>query len=106
MYHALRQALVRFDEYTVENFHSSKTNATDNADQINLKAKEIDTCKHEMHSFKSMFVPPRKLNFSRKTIEKLKFKAAQFLTNKFGELHTNSGQAVLYSLGFKVTARR
>ena len=98
MYHTLRQALVAFDEYPVENFHSvlrARTNATDNADQISLKAKEIDTCKHEMHSFKSMFVPPKKFNFSRKTIEKLKFKAAQFLTKKFGELHTNPGQAVL-----------
>ncbi|CAB4030684.1 Hypothetical predicted protein, partial [Paramuricea clavata] len=44
-YHSLRQALVAFDEYPVENFHSvlqAKTNATDNAKQISLKAKEID----------------------------------------------------------------
>ena len=53
MYHTLRQALVAFDEYPVENFHSvlqARTNATDNANRISLKAKEIDTCKHEMQA--------------------------------------------------------
>ena len=98
MYHTLRQALVAFDEYPVENFHSvlrARTNATDNAEQISLKAKEIDACKQELHSFKSMFVPPKKFNFSRKTITKLKVKAAEFLTDKFGVLHNNPGQAVL-----------
>lgn len=62
-------------KYPVENFHSvlrARTDATDDADQMSLKAKEIDTCKHEMHSFKFMFVSPKKFNFSRKTIEKLK----------------------------------
>ena len=97
MYNALRQALVAFDEYPVENFHSvlhGRTNATDDANQISLKAKEIDACKHELH-FKSMAVPPKKFNFSRKTIATLKVKAAEFLTEKFGVLHNNPGQAVL-----------
>jgi hypothetical protein len=98
MYNVLRQALVAFDEYPVENFHSvlrGRTNATDDASQISLKAKEIDACKQELHSFKSMVVPPKKFNFSRKTINKLKVKAAEFLTEKFGVLHNNPGQAVL-----------
>ena len=44
MYNALRQALVAFDEYPVENFHSvlrGRTNATDD-NQISLKAKQIE----------------------------------------------------------------
>ena len=98
MYHTSRQALVAFDEYPVENFHPelrARTNATGTANQVSLKAKEIDTCKHEMHSFKSMFVPPKKFNFSKKTIEKLKVEAAQFLTKKFEVLLTNPGEAIL-----------
>ena len=43
-----------------------------------------------------MFMPPKKFNFSGKTIEKLKVKAAQFLTKKFEVLLTNPGQAVLF----------
>lgn len=68
---------------------------TDNAEQISRKAKEIDACKQELYSFKSMFVPPKKFNFSKKTITKLKVKAAKFLTEKFGVLHNNPDEAVL-----------
>lgn len=98
MFHTLSNALVAFDEYPIENFHSvlrARTNSTDNADQVSRKAKEIDVCKHEMHMFKSNFVPPRKLDFSRKSISKLKVKAAEFLTKKFELLHNNPSQAVL-----------
>ena len=42
-----------------------------------------------------MFVPPKKFNFSKKTITKLKVKAAKFLTEKFGVLHNNPDEAVL-----------
>ena len=42
-----------------------------------------------------MFVPPKKFHFSRKSIAKLKVKAAEFLTMKFGVLYDNPGQAVL-----------
>ena len=42
-----------------------------------------------------MVVPPKKFNFSRKTIDRLKVKAAEFLTEKFRVLHNNAGQAVL-----------
>ena len=87
-----------FNEYPVENFHSvlrAQTNVTDiNAEQINLKAR-IDAHKHELHAFKSMFVPPRNFNFSRKRIDKLKLKAAEFLIAEFGELHNHPGMAVL-----------
>ena len=98
MYNTLCQALPAFDEYPVENFHSllrARTNATDNADQITLKTKEIDTCKQEMQPFQAMFVPTKKFHFSKKSITKLKVKAAEFLTKKFGVLHNNPGQAVL-----------
>ncbi|CAB3988268.1 Hypothetical predicted protein [Paramuricea clavata] len=44
MYHKLCEALVAFDEYPDENFHSvlrARTNETDNAAKMSLKAKEI-----------------------------------------------------------------
>ena len=81
MHRTLLEALVAFDEYPVENFHSilrSSTNMTDTAGQIGLKAREIDARKHELHSFKIAFVPWKKFNFSRKKINKLKFKAVDF----------------------------
>ena len=67
IYQSLHQALAAFDEYSVENFHSllcARTRTSDNAEQISLKAKEIDACKQEMQSFQSMFMPPRKFHFS------------------------------------------
>ena len=61
MYETLRNYLVTLDEHPVENFHSvlrRRTKETDSAEQITLKAKEIDTCKHILQSFQSVFVPP------------------------------------------------
>lgn len=97
MFETLRQHLVAFDEYPVENFHSvlrRRTKETDTADHIALKAKEIDACKHNLHSFQSVFVPLRKFNFSSKRINKLKTKAAEFLTVKFETLYANPNKAV------------
>ncbi len=96
MFETVRQHLAAFDEYPVENFLSvlrKRTKETDTADEIASKAKEIDACKHELHSFQSTFVPPRKFNFSSKRINKLKAKAAQFLTIKFESLFTHPNQA-------------
>ena len=86
MFETLHQYLVAFNEYPVENFHSilrARNNETDSAEQIALKAKEIDACKHELHSFKSVFVPPKRFNYSAKGINALKTKAAKFLATKF-----------------------
>jgi hypothetical protein len=52
MFEIVRQYIVAFDEYPIENFHSvlrARTKETDSADQIAFKAKEIDACKHELH---------------------------------------------------------
>ena len=86
LFETLRPYLVAFDEYPVENFYSilrARTNETDLADQIAFKAKEIDACKHELHSLKSVFVPPKTFNYSAKGINILKSKAAEFLATKF-----------------------
>ena len=72
MNNTLHQALAAFDEYPTENFHSllqARTNATDNAEQISLKAKEIDACKQDMQSFQALFVLPKKSYFSRKSMQ-------------------------------------
>ena len=86
---SISSALSAFDEYPVQNFHSllrARTTITDKADRISLKGKEIDSRKHELHDFKSAFVPPRKFAFSRKNIDSLKVKAAEYITEKFATL--------------------
>ena len=96
MHQTVQQFLAAFDEYPVENFHSvlrARTNETDTAEQIRKKAKEIDNCKKELHEFQSSFVPPRKFNFSKKRIDNLKARAAEFLVNRFEAIHSNPGMA-------------
>lgn len=91
MFHTLPNRLVAFDEYPVENFRSvlkARTKETDTPEQIAFKAKEIGAYKHELHSFKSVFVPPRRFSYCPKKINILKTKATEFLTNKF-EAKTN-----------------
>ena len=97
MFETLRHYLVAFDEYPVENFHSilrARTNKTDSADQIAFKAKEIDACKHELHSFKSVFVPPKRFNYITKGIHILKSKAAEFLATKFKSISSHPNMAI------------
>ena len=60
----------------------------------NLVAFNKYACKHELHSFKSIFVPPRKFHFNSKKINKLNEKAAKFLTLKFEYLYYHLGMAV------------
>ena len=89
MFETVRQYIVAFDEYPVENFHSvlrARTKEHDTADKISFKAKEIDECKHEMESFKSTFVPSRKFNFSSKKIDMLKSKYGVPFRSKLYEL--------------------
>ncbi len=97
-------SLAAFDEYPVENFHSilrARTSATDTGDQIHDKAREIDACKHELHEFKSWFVPARNYSFSPARIKALKVKAAKFLVDKFALLQKNEkmGQGIPRSSG-------
>ena len=97
MFETICQHLPSFDEYPVENFHSvlrKQTKETDTADEISHKAKEIDACKHELHSFQTVFVPQRKFSYSRKRIDCLKVKAAEFLTLKFESIYNNPNMTV------------
>ena len=89
-------SLNAFDEYLVENFHSilrAHTKVTDNEEMITRAAREIDARKHELHNFQSSFVPPCKTNFSSKTVNILKVKAAEFLIEKFYKLILCPNQA-------------
>ena len=97
LFETLRQHLVAFDKYPVENLHlvlRRRTKETNTADHIALKAKEIDACKHNLNSFQSVFVPPKRYNFSSKRVNKLETKAAEFLTVKFETLFANPNKAV------------
>ena len=96
MHLVIQQFLAAFDEYPVENFHSvlrARTKETDTAEQICEKAKEIDACKKDMQEFQLSFVPSRKFNFSRKRIDSLKTRAAEFLVKKFEAIHSHPGMA-------------
>eukprot|EP00794_Sanderia_malayensis_P002757 gene2757-3187_t len=102
---SITSSLSAFDEYPVENFHSllrAKTTSTDQACRIALKGKEIDSRKHELHEFKSTYVPPRKFAFSRKNIDSMKVKAAEYITEKFANLIQNAGQATMEMLSEKL----
>ena len=46
-----------------------------------------------MQSFRSLFVSPRKFNFSRESIDILKARAAEFLVGKFKAIHSQPGRA-------------
>ena len=95
LFHVISKFLVAFDEYSVENFHHflrSITKITDSGSQICLEAREIVACKHELHEFKSWFVPQRQYNFCASKVEKLKFKA-EYLMSKFKTLLTSTEKA-------------
>eukprot|EP00794_Sanderia_malayensis_P002399 gene2399-2763_t len=95
---SISSSLSAFDEYPVKNFHSllrAKTTSTDQACRIALKGKEIDLRKHELHEFKSTYVPARKFAFSRKNIDSIKVKAAEYITEKFANFIQNAGQATM-----------
>ena len=92
----IQHFLVAFDEYPVENFHSllrARTNETDTAEQIRIKAKEIDAWKKDLQDFQSAFVPARRFNFSSRRKDNLKVKAAEFLVTKFESIHLQPGRA-------------
>ena len=96
MHQIVRDFFVAFDEYPVENFHSvlrSRTKETDTVEQVREKSKESDVCKKEMQAFQSSFVPPKKFTFSRKRIDNLKARAAEFLVSKFEAIHSHPGRA-------------
>ena len=79
---AISSSLSAFDEYPVENFHSlirARTKETDDSKKINLAAREIDARKHELHNFHTTFVPSKKYAYSKKTIQALKLRAAEFV---------------------------
>ena len=94
--HVISKNLGAFDEYSVENFHSilrGRTKITGSGPQIFQQAREIDACKHELHEFKSWFVPPRNYNFCPSKVTNLKFEASKYLVAKFKTLLTSSTKA-------------
>eukprot|EP00794_Sanderia_malayensis_P020710 gene20710-22742_t len=79
-------------------FHNCKdvegrTKATDTGEQIFLKAREIDACKHQLQDFKSWFVPQRSYSYCPAKIKNLKLKAAKFLIEKFEKIKNSSRKA-------------
>ena len=95
---SLSSSLSAFDEHPVENFHSllrARTRSHENASKVRQVAREIDARMHELHEFQSTFVPIKKSGFSARKIKSLKLRSAEFLTEKFGMIMSNPGQAQL-----------
>ena len=84
----------------------ARTKSHENASKVRLAAQEIDARKHELHEFQSTFVPIKKFGFSERKIRSLKFKSAEFLTEKFGMIMSNPGQAQLLTKNTKTKNRR
>lgn len=89
MYDRMTKALNAFDEYPVENYHSrlrARTRNCDAANQVQLKARELDACKHELDSFKIWCEPKRNFSYSPRKIQFLKRKASEWLVSKFQKI--------------------
>ena len=66
MFETLRQNVVAFDKYAVENFHSilrKRTKETGTAEEISFKAREIDACKHKTLFIPIHICPTQKISF-------------------------------------------
>ena len=97
MYDRMMKALNAFDEYPVENYHSrlrARTRNCDTGSQIQLKARELDACKHELDSFKIWCEPKRNFSYSPRKIQYLKCKASEWLTMKFQKILQSPNLAV------------
>lgn len=85
-----------FDEYPIENTHSifrAQTQATDNADDLERKAKVIFESKSRQSNFRTIFTPPRKFFFSQRQLVYLKTQCAKFLTKVIKKIRNNLGAA-------------
>ena len=90
----LRNNLPIFNDYFVENFHSSirsQTAESNTALQIIQKAKIIDTERSNNFSFKKAFVNSRDSIISQVKLNHLEIKASLFLFSLFDEIFHNIG---------------
>ena len=82
LFHTLMTHLNAFDEYPVENFHSTlraQTSHSDSGDLLHQKARALDSNKATSTNFCSVFSVPKKYTFSRSGLEELKLDAARFI---------------------------
>ena len=90
----LKNNLPIFNDYFVENFHSSirsQTAESNTALQIIQKAKIIDTERSNNFSFKKAFVNSRDSIISQVKLNHLEIKASLFLFSLFDEIFHNIG---------------
>ena len=90
----LKNNLQIFNDYFVENFHSSirsQTAESNTALQIIQKAKIIDTERSNNFSFKKAFVNSRDSIISQVKLNHLEIKASLFLFSLFDEIFHNIG---------------
>ncbi|PKY33957.1 hypothetical protein RhiirB3_453277 [Rhizophagus irregularis] len=92
----LKNNLPIFNDYFVENFHSSIRNQTvesNNALQIIQKAKIIDAERYN-NSFKESFINSRNLTISQDKLNYLEKKVSLFLFSLFDKIYHNIGNTI------------
>ena len=101
MAHAIEQNIHLFNDYYVENFHSSlrlQTNASNSGEQIIREAKIIDQT-HGTNKFKENFSEVHNITYTEKDLDFMKKRTAIFLLKLFIEVHNNLGRTVIDTSG-------
>jgi len=101
MAQVIEQNLHLFNDYYVENFHSSlrlQTNEFNSPDQIIQQAKNIDQARGN-NTFKETFSEPHNIIYTERELEFMKKRTAAFLLKLFIRVHNNLGKTVIDTSG-------
>jgi hypothetical protein len=97
MINVLKNNLPIFNDYFVENFHSSirsQTAESNSAEQIIQKAKVINAERTNKFSFKEAFVNSRNPTISHVKLDYLEKKTSLFLLSLFDNIYNNMGNTL------------
>ena len=101
MAHTIEQNIHLFNDYYVENFHSSirlQTNASNSAEQIIRQAKIVDQTRGS-NIFKENFSDSHNITFSETELDFMKKRAAIYLLELCTDVYNNIGKTVIDTSG-------
>jgi hypothetical protein len=101
MAHTIEQNIHLFNDYYVENFHSSlrlQTNASNSAEQIIRQAKIIDQSRGS-NIFKENFSDSHNITYNEKELEFMKKRVAVYLLELFTDVYSNIGKTTIDTSG-------
>ena len=101
MAQVIEQSLHLFNDYYVENFHSSlrlQTNESNSSENIIREAKNIDQ-KRGNNKFKENFSDAHNIIYTERELDFMKKKAAVFLLNLFIKTNDNLGKTTIDTSG-------